>query len=83
MEYLFRAIKNLHPEAEFSYTEQDYATIAWDILEGKAPTQTEIDAEIARIKAEDALQEQYKAEAKVALLERLGITEEEAKLLLS
>lgn len=83
MDYLTKAIKSLRPTAEFSYTEDDYSTIKWDVLEGDAPTQAEIDAEIKRIKAAEVKAEAEKAAKKAALLERLGITEEEAKLLLA
>ena len=81
-DYLADAIRSLRPSAEFSYTDNDYSTIQWDVLEGKAPTKTEIDAEIAKIKAIEIDDLNVKAEAKAALLERLGITEDEAKLLL-
>ena len=79
MDYLVQAIKNLHPEAEFSFIENDYSTIKWDVLEGSAPTKKAIDDEIKRIKDQEAA----KSAAKVALLDRLGITAEEAALLLS
>lgn len=81
-DYLADAIKSLRPSAEFSYFEDDYSTVQWHVLEGKAPTQTEINAEIAKIKAAEENEASVKAEAKAALLERLGITEDEAKLLL-
>jgi hypothetical protein len=74
-----QAIRNLAPNSEFSIKENDYSTIEWIILEGKAPTQAEINAEIKRMAAEVEAQ----AAAKVALLDRLGITADEAKLLLS
>lgn len=83
MSYLARAINNLKPEAEFSFTNEDYSTINWDVLEGAAPTQAELDAEIALIKSEEKNAAALRAEAKAALLERLNITEDEAKLLLS
>lgn len=82
-DYLADAIKSLRPLAEFSYTDDDYSTIQWDVLEGKAPTQTQMDAEIARLKAAELTDAQTKAAAKAALLERLGITADEAALLLS
>jgi hypothetical protein len=81
--YLVQAIQSLRPTAEFSFNDEDYSTIKWDILEGEAPTQAEIDAEIAKIKADEITKAQNKATAKAALLERLGINEDEAKLLLS
>jgi len=83
MSYLVKAIKKLKPTAEFSFTEDDYATIKWDVLDGEAPTQKEIDAAIKEVKADEAQAETTKATAKAALLNRLGITAEEAVLLLS
>jgi hypothetical protein len=80
--YLTQAIRKLHPEAEFSYTDNDYATVKWDVLEGTAPTQAEIDAEIVKIKAQEKADKAAKAVDKAALLERIGITAEEATLLL-
>jgi hypothetical protein len=83
MSYLVKAIKNLKPTAEFSFTEDDYSTIKWDVLDGDAPTQAEIDAAIEQVKADEAQAELDKAAQKQALLNRLGITEAEAHLLLS
>jgi hypothetical protein len=64
MSYLVKAIKKLKPSAEFSFTEDDYSTIKWDILEGKAPTKTEIDAAIKEVKADEAQAELDKAAKK-------------------
>jgi hypothetical protein len=83
MSYLTRAIHTLKPTAEFSFIDDDYSTIKWDVLDGEAPSQTEIDAAIEQVKAEEKIELQTKAQAKSELLERLGITEDEAKLLLS
>jgi hypothetical protein len=82
MSYLVKAIRHLHPEAEFSFTNNDYSTIKWDVLEGDAPTQAEIDAAIEQIKIDEAQAEATKAAQKQALLDKLGITEDEARLLL-
>ena len=82
MSNLSRAIKFLRPTAEFSFTDDDYATIKWDVLKGDAPTQAEIDAALATLKANDLAEAETKAEAKAALLDRLGITADEAALLL-
>jgi len=80
---LVAAIRLLKPNAEFSFTDNDYSTIKWDVLDGEAPTQTEIDAAIKKVKA-DKITELAKAESdKAALLAKLGITAEEAALLLS
>ena len=83
MNPLYKAIKSLRPNAEFSFTEEDYSTVKWDILEGNAPTKAQIDAEIAKIRAAEATETETKSAAKAALLDRLGITAEEAALLLA
>jgi hypothetical protein len=82
-DYLADAIKSLRPSSEFSFIEQDYSSIKWDVLDGEAPTQSEIDAEIAKMKADEITAAQTKATAKAALLDRLGMTADEAALLLS
>jgi hypothetical protein len=82
-DYLVQAIRKLKPDSEFSFTDDDYSTVKWDVLEGDAPTQKEIDVAIKEIKADELAGTQAKAAAKAALLDRLGITAEEAKLLLS
>ena len=81
--YLVAAIHKLKPNSEFSFQNSDYSTIKWDVLEGNAPTQAEIDDAIEQVKADEIAQAEAKAEAKNALLTRLGITAEEATLLLS
>lgn len=80
---LVKAIKKLKPNSEFSFTDDDYSTIKWDVLDGEAPTQKEIDAAIKEVKADEVNEAKAKATAKTALLDRLGITAEEAVLLLS
>lgn len=82
MSYLVKAIRSLKPNSEFAFQNDDYATIEWHVLEGKAPTQAEIDAEIARLQDIDATNAANKATQKAALLERLGLTAEEAALLI-
>jgi hypothetical protein len=80
--YLVKAILKLKPTAEFSFTDNDYSTIKWDVLDGEAPTQAEVDVAIEQVKADEIAEASAKAAAKAALLERLGITQEEANLLL-
>lgn len=82
-EKLVMAIQSLRPGAEFSIIGGDYSTVKWDVLEGDAPTQNEINAEIAAIEEAEALKVEAAVTAKAALLDRLGITADEAKLLLS
>ena len=81
-DYLVPAIRKLKPNSEFSYTNDDYSTIKWDVLEGTAPTQSEIDIAIEQVKADEKAETEAKAVQRQALLTRLGITEEEARILL-
>ena len=82
MNHLVKAIHKLKPNSQFQFTDNDYSTIKWDVLEGTAPTQAEIDSAIEQVKAEEAQAEATKATARQALLTKLGITAEEAQLLL-
>ena len=82
MSDLTKAIKYLKPNAEFSFTDDDYSTIKWDLLEGDAPTKSEIDAAITLIKTNEIADAKTKVATKIALLQRLGITADEAALLL-
>ena len=82
--YLTKAIKLLRPTAEFSFQNEDYSTIKWDILEGDAPTQEEIDAAIEQVKADEAQAELDKAAKKTAAeakLAALGLTTDDLKAL--
>lgn len=81
--HLVAAIRKLRPNSEFSFQNNDYSTIKWDVLKGDAPTQAEVDAAIEQVKADEIVLAKAKAEAKAALLDRLGITAEEARLLLA
>jgi hypothetical protein len=80
---IIKAISNLRPTAEYSFEGDDYSTVKWDVLEGNAPTLAQINKEIEKIIAEQEAAQTAKNEAKGELLERLGITAEEAQLLLS
>ena len=80
--YLTKAILKLKPNSEFTFQEDDYATINWIVLKGDAPTQAQIDDAIEQVKADEIAAEAKAASDKSALLARLGITSEEAQLLL-
>jgi hypothetical protein len=82
-DYLAEAIIKLRPNSEFTYSDRNYSTINWIVLKGEAPTQAEINAAIEQIKADEITEAETKAQAKAELLERLGITADEAKLLLA
>jgi hypothetical protein len=81
--YLVEAIFKLRPNSEFVIHDNDYSTIEWFVLDGTAPTKAEIDAAIKQIKAQEVTEAAAKATEKTALLARLGLTADEAKLLLS
>lgn len=84
MDYLFKAIKKLKPTAEFSFSDNDYSTIKWDLLEGDAPSQAEIDVAIKEIKAQEAQAELDKAAKKAAAeakLAALGLDTDDLKAL--
>ena len=80
-EHLIQAIRNLAPNSEFSFHDNDYSTITWDILEGKAPTKAQVEAEVAKLETAEIASDESKAASRSALLDRLGISDEEAKLL--
>jgi hypothetical protein len=75
--YLTKAILKLKPNSEFSFTNNDYENIVWNVLEGEAPTEAEVDVAIEQVKAEEAAEAEAKATQKAALLDRLGLTQEE------
>jgi hypothetical protein len=83
-DYLARAIQLLRPNSEFSYIDNDYSTIKWDVLDGDAPTQSEIDEAIEQIKLNDVTQVQVKAQAKAIAegkLAALGLTTDDLRAL--
>ena len=82
MSYFSKAINKLRPNAEFSYQDDDYSTVKWDILDGDAPTQSEIDAAIKAIKADEIAELKSKEASKKAILDRIGLTVDELKTIL-
>jgi hypothetical protein len=60
----------------------DYDGLTW-LSDSDKPTKAELDAQWDEVKAERDAALLAKIEAKAALLDRLGITAEEANLLLS
>lgn len=82
MDELAKAIKFLKPTAEFSFTNNDYSTIKWDVLEGEAPTEEELKEAKKQVKIKEAAEVKAREAARKALLERLGITADEVSILL-
>lgn len=76
---IIKALESLLIDVEWSMTDDDLSTLVIHTKGIKAPTQKEIDDEILRL--ENAKIEL--AATKAGVLERLGITEDEAKALLS
>jgi hypothetical protein len=78
--YLVKAINKLKPTAQFSFTDGDYSTVKWDVLDGDAPTQAQIDSAIEQVKADEAQAIIDQANAKAAAqakLAALGLTVED------
>ena len=82
MSYLTKAIYSIDPTAEFSYQNDDYSTINWIVAPKTIPSQAEIDAEIVKVKQKEEEHINNQIAKKQELLEKLGITAEEAALLL-
>jgi hypothetical protein len=82
MSDLVKAIYKLKPNAQFSFTENDYSTIKWDVLEGRAPTQSEINTAIEQVKADEITEAEARETQRQVILDRLGLTADEARLLL-
>jgi hypothetical protein len=83
-DYLLKAIKKLKPNAEFSFTDNNYTTIKWDVLDGDAPTQAEIDVAIEQVKSDEIAAETKVAADKAAAqakLAALGFTTDDLKAL--
>lgn len=76
------AIKYLLPDAEFSFTDNDLDSLVWAIPTSGYPTKEEIIAAIKPAKAALKQEALSKESTKQALLDRLGITQDEANLLL-
>ena len=77
-----KALNYLLPEAKFVLSGDTLEGIDW-LDERPLPTKNEIAEAIEQVKASELAEAEAKAQAKVDLLERLGITQDEANLLLS
>ena len=87
---LHNIIQSLRPDSGFTMWDDDISTIVWEDTTVKTPTISEIETQRIKLQtefeeAEIAAQKllQTNETRKVALLERLGITAEEATTLLS
>jgi hypothetical protein len=70
-----------YKDAEWTLNGDDYAGLTW-FSDSTKPTQAALDVLWDEVKTEIEAEIKAKADAKVSLLEKLGITADEAKLLL-
>ena len=78
-----QALLKLLPNVEWKITDGDLSQLEIFTKGVKAPTQDEVDRAIETIDLANENEILIKAERKAVLLEKLGITENEAKLLFS
>ena len=83
MSDLVKAIRLLKPTAQFSFYVENYSTIKWDVIEGTAPSQKEIETALIEVKKQEEAEIKKMESDKAELLAKLGINAEEVKLLLS
>ena len=76
------AIFHIAPGAEFSFTDADLSTLVWHSEDIERPTDKDIIAAIPLAKKAQEAEVNAKLAARAAILDRLGITAEEAALLL-
>ena len=77
-----KALLNLVPGALWTLRGDNYADLEWE-SDGKPPTIAEIEAEINKLPAKEKAKADKLEADKALLLTKLGITEDEARLLLS
>ena len=82
-EQITKAIVYIRPNAEFTLRGDSLDGLEWLDKEQTKPTEEEILSAIPILEAEEIKKIEAKATEKAALLAKLGITEAEAKLLLS
>jgi hypothetical protein len=77
------AIKSLRPNVEWSMSGEDVENIIWHTPNVDSLTEEEVQNEIIRLEQVQKTELDAKAIQKSAILERLGLTEEELKVVLS
>jgi hypothetical protein len=80
---LHDVIQSLRPDNQFTMFEDNPETIIWNDQDVITPSNAEIEAAKIAFKAAREAEAEAKATQKAALLERLGISEDEARLLLA
>ena len=77
---IFKAIQFIRPDAEFSLSGTE---LTWLDENQTKPTEAEINAGWIAYQAAKEAEAETKAQAKTALLERLGLTQEEFNILIA
>jgi hypothetical protein len=77
-----QAILSLRPGVEWTMNGNDVENIVWHTPNVEPLTTLEVNAEIQRLEALQLLQAATAATARQAVLDRLGITAEEAQIIL-
>jgi hypothetical protein len=75
-------LRKKYPNTEWILDGDDYSGLVW-LSDTNKPTKAELDAQWDEVQAIIQAEAEAKAAEKAALLDRLGITEDEAKLLLA
>ena len=82
MFWISKAIRHIDSIAEFKLIEDDLDSIEWIVTSNGPINKADIEAAIPVVKKSAADKQKEDEAAKAALLAKLGITEEEAQLLL-
>jgi hypothetical protein len=82
-EEIVKALSYLYPEAKYVLSGEDIENIDWQSTNIQKPDLATLEKAYADSLESDKKAKELAAIRKTALLERLGITEDEAKLLLS
>ncbi len=80
--FLSLAILKLKPNSQFVIHDADYSTIEWIAIDGNPPTAEEVENEFNVQKEYYETRGQRRKEARLAIAEKLGLTEEEVRLLI-
>jgi hypothetical protein len=79
---IVKALNILRPDSTWTLQGEDYSSIEWLDKKTQAPTIAEVEAKIAELPQIEAQAKAAQDAEKAALLAKLGITSEEAALLL-
>jgi hypothetical protein len=81
--HIAEAITALRPDAHWYMVGNTLDGLVWEDEEQTAPTQEEIDVKLVELETELEAAKVAKVAQKAAILERLGLTEDELRVVLS